>query len=255
MFYKAMKQEAQADYDGEVGLYEAAMSEAGRAAMALDEVRNESVSKVIPALEAWLERFSPHKSIFELEEVVSQLRDFSATHRPNAHNQMLLGHFSQTQSADGQAIIAVAGGGAVAAGGAVVGGGAGASGAGAASAALLAPVGLLVGGVLIAGGLLYAWRRTRVKAQLFVEETEQERQGLIARREALQRFIEEAHAMTAELRALNDRIAPLLKELSTVSHLYVQYWTYKQRQALTVLMEAMRELRERLDTHVQLHAI
>ena len=126
---------------------------------------------------------------------------------------------------------------------------------GAASAALLAPVGLLVGGVLIAGGLLYAWRRTRVKAQLFVEETELERQGLIARREALQRFIEEAHAMTAELRALNDRIAPLLKELSTVSHLYVQYWTYKQRQALTVLMEAMRELRERLDTHVQLHAI
>lgn len=252
MFYKAMKQEAQANYDGEVGLYEAAMSEAGRAAMALDEVRNESVSKVIPALEAWLERFSPHKSIFELEEVVSQLRDFSATHRPNAHNQMLLGHFSQTQGADGQAIIAVAGGGAVAAGGAVVGGGAGASGAG---AALLAPVGLLVGGVLLAGGLLYAWRRTRVKAQLFVEETAQERQGLIARREALQRFIEEAHAMTAELRALNDRIAPLLKELSTVSHLYVQYWTYKQRQALTVLMEAMRELRERLDAQVQLHAI
>ncbi len=242
MFYKTIKQEAKAQLDTQIRRHDISLQHAHSAAVALDAARRRATGELIPAVDAWLERFASHKSVFELEAVMAQLRDIEP---PALASQGSLG------AVHAQALMAVAGGGAAAGGGAVALG-AGAQGAAAVGTAALLPVGLMVaGGVLVAGGLFLAVRRrARRRAERFAAQVQQEAQETLVSREALEAFTTRAQGQTTALGQLHGRIESLLDELSEVSHLYVQYWTYRQRQALTDLLECAQMLQEVLSDEI-----
>ncbi len=218
--------------------YERAVQEAERAVAAFDEAHEDFAAKVIPSVEAWMERFSTHKTIYELEDVVAQVKA------------------AQTLAATREGRP---GAGAVIAGGAVIGGvaggvsvgGAGAAAVGASS--VLLPIGVVVGGLLFVGGIAWAIRRARrASAQRRVEVVDDHLDQLGEAQEALRGLAQRASALRAALLEVRAEAEAALRELSTVSHLYVQYWTYRQRQALSDLMASFKRYKKILEEELVL---
>ena len=233
MFNKAMRQEAQSALEAELTHLHQAHGQALDAARALDEARDAFMKQSIPGVESWMERFSTHKTIFELDEVLTEVKT------------------TQSTAPSVKGLPGVALGGAVVLGGAATAGqlvgGAAAAGA---SSVVLIPLGFAAGGLLLVGGFVWAIRRVRRASTDKIMTLQARREEIAETREALERFTRRAQALQASILKIQGEVRALVKELSTVSHLYVQYWTWRQRQALAELMDAMRRYKKILQSEL-----